>query len=35
MGLATVKTHVGRLFTKLEVSNRVQIALCVHDAGLT
>ena len=35
MGLATVKTHVGRLFTKLEATNRVQIALCVHDAGLT
>lgn len=35
MGLATVKTHIGRLFTKLEASNRVQIALCVHDAGLT
>ncbi|WP_324652238.1 response regulator transcription factor [Georgenia sp. H159] len=34
MGMATVKTHVGRLFTKLEVTNRVQIALCVHDAGL-
>ncbi|MEE6295972.1 response regulator transcription factor [Georgenia wangjunii] len=33
MGLATVKTHVGHLFAKLEVSNRVQIALCVHDAG--
>ncbi|WP_251838444.1 response regulator [Oceanitalea stevensii] len=35
LGLATVKTHIGRLFTKLEASNRVQIALCVHDAGLT
>jgi len=35
MGLATVKTHIGRLFTKLEATNRVQIALCVHDAGLT
>ncbi len=35
MGLATVKTHIGRLFTKLDASNRVQIALCVHDAGLT
>ncbi|HLS72792.1 MAG TPA: response regulator transcription factor [Actinomycetaceae bacterium] len=34
LGLATVKTHVGRLFTKLEAANRVQIALCVHDAGL-
>ena len=35
LGLATVKTHIGRLFTKLEASNRVQIALVVHDAGLT
>lgn len=35
LGLATVKTHIGRLFTKLEATNRVQIALCVHDAGLT
>ncbi len=35
LGLATVKTHIGRLFTKLEAANRVQIALCVHDAGLT
>ncbi len=35
LGLATVKTHIGRLFTKLEAGNRVQIALCVHDAGLT
>lgn len=34
MGVATVKTHVGHLFTKLEVANRVQIARCVHDAGL-
>jgi DNA-binding NarL/FixJ family response regulator len=29
-----VKAHIGRLFTKLEVTNRVQIAICVHDAGL-
>ncbi|MPV38932.1 response regulator [Georgenia subflava] len=34
MGVATVKTHVGHLFAKLEVANRVQIARCVHDAGL-
>jgi len=34
MGVATVKTHVGQLFTKLEVTNRVQIARCVHDARL-
>ncbi len=27
-----MKAHVGRLFTKLDVDNRVQIAICVHDA---
>jgi DNA-binding NarL/FixJ family response regulator len=31
---ATVKAHVSRLLTKLEVANRVQIAIIVHDAGL-
>ncbi|MFL6106374.1 MAG: response regulator [Marmoricola sp.] len=34
LSVPTVKAHIGRLFTKLEVDNRVQIALCVHDAGL-
>jgi DNA-binding NarL/FixJ family response regulator len=34
LGLATVKTHVAHLFAKLGVSNRVQIARLVHDAGL-
>jgi len=34
LSVPTVKAHVGHLFTKLEVSNRVQIAICVHDAGL-
>ncbi|RNL78728.1 response regulator [Nocardioides marmorisolisilvae] len=34
LSVPTVKAHIGRLFTKLEVENRVQIALCVHDAGL-
>ena len=34
LSVPTVKTHVGRLFLKLGVSNRVQIAICVHDAGL-
>ena len=29
---ATVKAHVSRLFTKLDVTNRVQIAILVHDA---
>lgn len=34
LSIPTVKAHIGRLFAKLEVDNRVQIALCVHDAGL-
>ena len=33
MSLATVKAHVSRLLTKLNVPNRVQIALLVHDAA--
>lgn len=32
MSVPTVKTHVGRLFTKLGVENRVQVAILVHDA---
>jgi DNA-binding NarL/FixJ family response regulator len=32
MSVATVKAHVTRLLTKLEVGNRVQIALLAHDA---
>ena len=32
LGVATVKTHVGALFSKLEVTNRVQIARCLHEA---
>lgn len=35
LSVPTVKAHISRLFMKLEVENRVQIALCVHDAGLT
>jgi len=31
---ATVKAHVSRLLTKLTVTNRVQVAILVHDAGL-
>jgi DNA-binding NarL/FixJ family response regulator len=34
MSEATVKSHVSRLFTKLAVTNRVQIAILVHDADL-
>jgi DNA-binding NarL/FixJ family response regulator len=34
MSVATVKAHVSRLLVKLELNNRVQVALLVHDAGL-
>jgi DNA-binding NarL/FixJ family response regulator len=34
LSVPTVKAHIGRLFAKLEVDNRVQIAICVHDAAL-
>ncbi|MCX2924478.1 response regulator transcription factor [Streptomyces sp. NEAU-W12] len=34
MSVATVKTHVSRVLAKLDLDNRVQIALLVHDAGL-
>ncbi|UYM04456.1 response regulator transcription factor [Solicola gregarius] len=34
MSVATVKAHISRLFTKLDATNRVQIAILVHDAGL-
>ena len=33
MSEATVKAHVSRLFAKLDVVNRVQVAIVVHDAG--
>lgn len=34
MSIATVKAHISHIFTKLDVTNRVQIAICMHDAGL-
>lgn len=34
MSVATVKAYVSRLLTKLDLNNRVQVALLVHDAGL-
>ncbi|ANZ39905.1 DNA-binding response regulator [Lentzea guizhouensis] len=34
LGLATIKTHVSAILTKLDLENRVQIALLVHDADL-
>jgi len=33
MSLATVKAHVSRLLTKLDIDNRVQIALLVQEAA--
>ncbi|RAY14052.1 DNA-binding response regulator [Actinomadura craniellae] len=33
LSTATVKAYVSRLLTKLELNNRVQVALLVHDAG--
>lgn len=35
LSVPTIKAHVSRLLTKLGADNRVQIALTVHDAGLT
>jgi DNA-binding NarL/FixJ family response regulator len=34
MTLATVKSHVSHILTKLGMDNRTQIALLAHDAGL-
>jgi DNA-binding NarL/FixJ family response regulator len=34
LSIPTVKAHVSKLYDKLEVTNRVQIAILVHDAGL-
>lgn len=33
LSVPTVKGHVSKLFEKLETTNRVQIALCIRDAG--
>jgi DNA-binding NarL/FixJ family response regulator len=35
MSVATVKAHISRMLTKLDLNNRTQIALLAHDAGLT
>jgi DNA-binding NarL/FixJ family response regulator len=35
MSVPTVKGHVSRLLTKLELNNRVQVALLIHDAALS
>lgn len=34
MSVATVKAHISRIFAKLDASNRVQVAIRMHDAGL-
>lgn len=34
LSVPTVKTHVSSVLTKLDLNNRVQIALLTHDAGL-
>jgi DNA-binding NarL/FixJ family response regulator len=34
VSIATVKSHITRVLTKLAVGNRTQVALLVHDAGL-
>ncbi|WP_372341161.1 LuxR C-terminal-related transcriptional regulator [Streptomyces sp. CC224E] len=34
MSLPTVKAHVSRIMTRLDLNNRVQLALLTHDAGL-
>ena len=35
MSEATVKAHVSRVLAKLGLTNRVQAAILVHDAGLS
>ncbi|MFE0748203.1 response regulator [Gordonia sp. NPDC058843] len=34
MSLATVKAHISHIFTKLDATNRVQVAILMHDAGM-
>lgn len=34
LGLATVKTHLTNSLAKLQLTNRVQLALLAHDAGM-
>ncbi len=34
MSEATVKAHVSRILTKLNATNRVQVAITMHDADL-
>ena len=34
MSLPTVEAHVSHVFVEMGVASRVQIAICVHEAGL-
>lgn len=34
MSMATVKAHISRILTKLDLNNRTQVALLIRDAGL-
>ncbi len=34
LSLATVKAHISHIFTKLDATNRVQVAIAMHDADL-
>lgn len=34
MSVATVKAHISHIFTKLDATNRVQVAIAMHDADL-
>ncbi|MEE3852811.1 response regulator transcription factor [Gordonia sp. LSe1-13] len=34
MSVATVKAHISHIFAKLGTTNRVQVAIILHDAGL-
>ena len=34
LGVATVKTHIGQILAKLDLSSRVQVAILIHEAGL-
>ena len=34
MSIATVKAHISHIFTKLDATNRVQVAIAMHESGL-
>lgn len=34
MSIATVKAHISHIFAKLDATNRVQVAICMHEAGI-